>query len=369
MFGEIKRLWRDTDKFMLLIVTFACLFGIIAILSATRVYETNKFVIVQGAAFIAGIVAMFAVMVVDYNSYAAIAKHLYIVSAILLIIVLFVGTGGDQAGSQSWIRFAGVGVQPSEIVKILFIITFAAHLSAVEEYINSPLPLLGLLAHGGFLIFLVLLQPDYGTALVYMFIFICMLFSAKISYKYLIGAICAFLPVSTIMWLFVLKPYQKDRFFNFLNPERDMLGTGYQVVQSKVAIGSGGIVGKGLFHGALVQTGTLPASHTDFIFSSIAEEMGLVGCTIVIGFLFCIIYKCIHTAKTARTSMGSYICIGVAAMFIFHVYENVGMCMGLMPVTGIPLPFFSSGGSSLVTNLIAVGLVMNVWSRRKTVGF
>ena len=169
------------------------------------------------------------------------------------------------------------------IEQILFIITFSSHLSIVEEYVNSPFPLIGLLAHGGLLIFLILLQPDYGTALVYIFMFICMLFAAKLSYKYIIGAVCAFVPIGLIMWLFVLKPYQKNRFLDFLHPERDMTGSGYQVIQSKVAIGSGGIVGKGLFRGDLTQSGALPTSHTDFIYSAIAEELGFVGCILFIG--------------------------------------------------------------------------------------
>ena len=367
MLEEIKRLWSGADKLMLLVVTVAAVFGILAIASATRIYETNKYVFVQSGAFLFGIIAMFAVMIPDYNSFSAVAKYLYLLSVILLVIVLVAGVGSDEAGAQSWLRFGGIGIQPSEIVKILFLITFSCHLASVEDYVNSPFPLIGLLGHGGFLILLILFQPDYGTAMVYIFMFVCMLFAAKISYKYIIGAICAFVPVGLIMWFFVLMPYQKNRFLDFLHPERDMSGSGYQVIQSKVAIGSGGIMGKGMFHGTLTQSGALPASHTDFIYSAIAEEFGVVGCALVIGLLFVIIFKCLYTARTARTSTGKYICVGVAAMFIFHTYENVAMCMGLMPVTGIPLPFFSYGGSSMLANCIAIGLVMNVWSRRNTV--
>ena len=168
------------------------------------------------------------------------------------------------------------------------------------------------------------------------------------------------------MWFFVLKPYQKNRFLDFLHPERDMTGSGYQVVQSKVAIGSGGFTGKGMMHGNLTQSGSLPASHTDFIFSAAGEEFGFVGCALIIALLFVIIFKCFYTARRARTTQGAYMCVGVAAMLLFHVYENIAMCMGLMPVTGIPLPFFSYGGSSILSTLIAMGLVMNVWSRSGT---
>ena len=366
MVEEIKKLWNSCDKLMLLLICAASVFGIIIIASTTRIYETNKFVLVQSGAFVLGLIAMFVMMFPDYNSFSPVSKYLYIASVGFLVLVLIIGVGADEAGAQSWIRFAGIGVQPSEFVKILFIITFASHLSSVEDYVNSPFPLIGLMGHAGLLIGLILLQPDYGTALVYIFMTVCMLFVAKISYKYILGALCAFVPIGTLMWFFVLKPYQKNRFLDFLHPERDMSGSGYQVIQSKVALGSGGFTGKGIFQGSLTQSGALPASHTDFIFSATGEEFGFVGCSIVIGLLFVIIFKCLYTARRARTSMGSYMCVGVAAMLLFHVYENIAMCMGLMPVTGIPLPFFSYGGSSMLSTLIAMGLVMNVAARSGT---
>lgn len=366
MIDALKKLWQNTDKLMLLLICAASAFGIIIIASSTQIYETSRFVIVQSGAFVLGLAAMFVMMIPDYNSFSSVSKYLYGVSVAFLLLVLIIGVGADEAGAQSWIRFGSVGFQPSEFVKILFIITFSAHLSAVEDYINSPFPLAGLLVHAGFLIFLILLQPDYGTALVYIFMTICMLFTAKISYKYIIGATCAAVPICTIMWFFVLKPYQKNRFLDFLHPERDIVGSGYQVVQSKVAIGSGGFSGKGILSGTLTQSGTLPASHTDFIFSSAGEEFGFVGCLLIIVLLFAITFKCFYTARRARTSMGSYMCVGVASMLLFHIYENIAMCMGLMPVTGIPLPFFSYGGSSMLSTLVAMGLVMNVWSRPST---
>lgn len=366
MFEEIKKLWNSSDKLLLLLICAASVFGIIIIASTTTVYETNKFVIVQTGAFILGLIAMFGVMIPDYNSFSPFSKYFYAASVGLLLLVLVIGVGADEAGAQSWIRFAGIGIQPSEFVKILFIITFSCHLSSVEDYVNSPFPLIGLLSHAGLLIGLILLQPDYGTAMVYIFMTVCMLFAAKISYKYIIGAICAFIPIGTLMWFFVLKPYQKNRFLDFLHPERDITGSGYQVIQSKVAIGSGGFAGKGMLHGTLTQSGTLPASHTDFIFSATGEEFGFVGVALVIVLLFAIIFKCFYTARRSRTNTGSYMCVGVAAMLLFHVYENIAMCMGLMPVTGIPLPFFSYGGSSMLSTLIAMGLVMNVAARSGT---
>ena len=366
MIEEIKKLWQSADKLMLLLILAASVFGIIIIASTTQIYETSRFVIVQAGALVLGLIAMFATMIPDYNSFSPVSKYLYIASVAFLVSVLIIGVGADEAGAQSWIRFGPIGIQPSEFVKILFTISFSCHLASVEDYVNSPFPLAGLLAHAGFLIFLILLQPDYGTALVYIFMTICMLFAAKISYKYIISALCAALPVCAIMCFFVLKPYQKNRFLDFFSPGRDMTGSGYQVIQSKVAIGSGGFAGKGMLHGTLTQSGALPASHTDFIFSAAAEEFGFVGCAIIIGLLFVIIFKCLYTARRARTSLGSYMCVGVSAMLLFHVYENIAMCMGLMPVTGIPLPFFSYGGSSMVSTLIAMGLVMNVSARGNT---
>ncbi len=366
-----KKIIYSNIDYVLLVLTLICaIFGIIVISSATKTLPGNvKFVIIQSAALVIGIFAMWLVSFFEYEYYGDLSKYIYIACVFMLVIVLFLGTGREDTGSRSWIRFGPVGIQPSEIVKIGFIITFAKHLSSIGDDINNPLNVLKLLIHAGVLIGLIMLQPDFGTTVVFVCIFIGMIFAAGISYKYILSAIGALLIASPIAWFFLLKEYQKNRILVFLNPENDPLNAGYHVIQSKISIGSGQIIGKGLFHGTQTQLGYLPARHTDFIFAVIGEELGLIGCVIVIALLVTLTIRCLSISKIARNDFSSYICVGVASMFIAHIFENIGMCIGLMPVTGIPLPFFSYGGSSLITNMVAIGLVLNVYMRRKPINF
>lgn len=369
MFQELKKVVKAVDKWFLLIAFAAAVFGLVVVSSATRSLDGGtRTALIQLCAFLIGVVGMVAVMVLDYESFGHKTTLLYAVNIFLLALVLILGVGED-IGGKSWIRIGPVGLQPSELVKIGFILTFAKHLEKVQDDMNRFIPFLGLFLHAAILIGLVLLQPDYGTAMVYMFIFICMVFSAGLHYRYFAVAAGGFLVFAPIAWFFILKPYQKLRFLTFFNPEYDPSGSGYQVLQSKLAIGSGEWIGKGLYQGPQTQLNILPAKETDFIFAVIGEEFGFVGCIAVVLALFFLIFRCIYIAREAKSDFGKYICIGIAAMFLFQVFENIGMCMGIMPVTGIPLPFFSAGGSSILTTMLSVGLVMNVWSRRKTLNF
>jgi len=210
---------------------------------------------------------------------------------------------------------------------------------------------------------LVALQPDLGTALTYLPALAVGLFIRGVRPAVLISLILGFVLVLPISWL-VLKPYQKERILTFLDPDRDPLGKGYQVTQSKIAIGSGGLIGKGVFNGSQNRLGFLPTRHTDFIFSVVGEELGFVGVIGTLGLLAFIIFRSIHNAQTARDSLGLFIVMGVVGIYFFHVIVNVGMVIGFMPTTGIPLPFMSYGGSSVLTAFIALGLVLNVRRRR-----
>lgn len=369
MWQEIKKVFGSVDKVLLCTVIALSVIGFIAISSATRAMNGGaKYVLVQAAAFVIGSVVMLIMAALDYESFGNKTKVLYTINILLLAIVFFLGTGED-VGTKGWIRFGGIGIQPSELVKIGFVLTFAKHLERDESDINSFVPFVGMLLHAGILIGMVLLQPDYGTAMVYMFMFICMIFVAGIHYRIIFGAAGIFAAFAPIAWFFILRPYQKNRFLTFLYPERDPANAGYQVMQSKIAIGSGEFSGRGLFQGSQTQLGILPAKHTDFIYGVIGEEMGFIGAFLVVALLFLLIIKCFSVAGNARTAYGKYICIGIGAMFLFQTFENIGMCMGVMPVTGIPLPFLSYGGSSLVTNLIAVGVVMSVSARKKIINF
>ena len=205
-----------------------------------------------------------------------------------------------------------------------------------------------------------MLQPDLGSVLVFIFMFAVLLFTAKLSYKYILPVLALAIISVPLAYKYVLSDYQQQRINVFLNPDLDPLNRGYNVIQSKLAVGSGQVWGEGFLKGIQNRMGFLPAKYTDFIFSTISEEWGFIGSVLLVFALFLLVYKCFKVAQRADNLYGKYIATGVGAMFLFHLFENVGMCIGLTPVTGIPLPFISYGGSSLITNMLAVGLVMSV---------
>ena len=348
------------DWFLLILTLLLAVFGIVAIYSATRTLGTNLNVIVQTVSLVIGAALAVLVCFFDYEQFKNLIKPIYIFCIAILILVLIIGTGEGEWGARSWIRIGSVGIQPAEIAKICFIITFSYHLWVVETKINKPLIILGLILHLAIIVGLIMLQPDLGSVLVFMFMFFVMLFVAKISYKYIIPVTALGVISVPIAYAYVLSDYQRQRIDVFLNPEIDPTGGGWHVIQSKIAVGAGQVWGSGYLKGIQNQMGWLPTPYTDFIFSTISEEWGFVGAALLVVALFVLIYKCFKIAQRADNTFGRYICTGVGAMFLFHVFENVGMCIGLVPVTGIPLPFITYGGSSLLTNLVAVGLVMSV---------
>ncbi len=357
--------------YILVCITLSCvLFGIFAINTAVKSFDNgNSFVLIQSAGAILGLIAAFFVASIDYNNLGNYNKLIYALCVLALIAVLLVGTGREDTGSKSWIRFGPIGVQPSEFVKIGYIITFSKAVTSYGENLNKPKNIFKLLIHTAVFLMLILLQPDFGTMMVFLVIFAGILFVAKISWKYIAGTAVFIAASVPLIWNFLLADYQKNRIRVLFDPESDPLAAGYHVMQSKIAIGSGGVFGKGIGQGSQTQFGYLPAKHTDFIFSVIGEEMGLIGCLICALLLFALVIKCFHIATNSSNKFGSYLCVGVACMFLAHTFENIGMCIGLMPVTGIPLPFFSYGGSSIVTNLIAIGLVLGVRMRKDEVNF
>ncbi len=285
----------------------------------------------------------------------------------LLVLVLAIGKLTN--GTQGWIVLGPITVQPSEIAKICFIITLSIHISKKYDSINDKKTLLGLLVHLSLYVVPVILQPDFGTAMVFVVIFVFELLFAGIRKKYIlgVGGICAV--IAPVIWLF-LKEYQQNRIISLFFPENDPTGSGYHVLQSELAIGSGMIWGRGYMQGPQTQNGYLPEKQTDFIYSVIGEEFGLIGALFVAALLLVIVYRCFDNARScSHDTFGEMICIGVGSMLFFHVLENIGMCLGFMPITGIPLPFISYGGSNLVTCFIAVGLVQNVRMRRRATKF
>ncbi len=362
-----QNILKNFDFVLLFLSVAAAVFGIVMISSATEF--PVKYVIVQSLALILGLAAIFFLMIIDYEYLAKMSKYLYGISILLLILVLIPGIGVEENGARSWFNLGFVNVQPAEFAKLFFIITFSRHIAKTEMLLNRPKNVLMLSVHLGILAVLILLQPDFGTAMVFFCMAFVMLFAAGLAWKYIVALFGMAAVAAPLAWFFVLKDYQKDRILTLFNPESDPMGSGYHVVHSKITVGSGQAFGTGLFNGASQYNNFLPERHTDFIYSVICEELGFIGALTVIALLVAIIVRCVHIGVNARNDLGKYICIGVAAMFAFHLIENVGMCIGIMPVTGIPLPFFSYGGSSMLTNMIAIGLVMNVKYRSKAINF
>ncbi len=350
----------EFDWVLFVLPILLSVFGIICIYSATRTLNTNTNVIVQSGSFVIGTAVMLLTCFFDYEQFKNLIKPIFAFAVGILILVLLIGIGGEEVGATSWIRFGAIGIQPSEIAKICFIITFSYHLSLVDHKINKLLTLLGLLLHLGVIVALIMLQPDMGSTMVFLFMFICLLFVAKLSYKYILPIGAAGIASLPLIYKYVLSDYQRDRIQVFFNPEIEPLGRGYHVIQSKIAVGSGQLWGQGYLEGMQNQMGYLPTRHTDFIFSVISEEFGFIGASLLVFALFFLIYRCFRVAQKADNTFGRYICVGVGAMLLFHTFENIGMCIGLMPVTGIPLPFVSYGGTAMLTNMAAIGLVMSV---------
>jgi rod shape determining protein RodA len=212
---------------------------------------------------------------------------------------------------------------------------------------------------------LVVAEKDFGTVLVYMFMFFVLIFICGLPYKYIITMLGTFILSTPLIWFFVLNDKRRNRILVFLDPELDPLGAGFNVIRSKMAIGSGQVYGKGIFKGIQAQNGTVPVSESDFIFSVVGEELGFIGAVIII-LLFCfILIRCIYIAKNARDSYGMFVIVGITSMWAFHAIENIGLSIGVLPCTGIPLPFVSTGGSYMLTSFIAVGIVLSISMRRK----
>ena len=260
-----------------------------------------------------------------------------------------------------------MSLQPSEFTKIILILTMSKFIDYFKnkETLNKPLNILLLFFIVALPTFLIILQPDYGTAMVILVMTAMMLFVGGIKWRYIIGALLAVIIIIPVAYNFILPQHAKSRIEVFLNPELDPRGAGYNIIQSKLAVGSGQLWGMGLLNGNQTQLGILPMKTTDFIYPVISEEMGFVFSTLVIVLFIILLIRIINISKTAKDTYGCLICIGVFAMIFAHFVENIGMSMGLLPITGIPLPFISYGGSSMLTNMIAMGLVMSVACRRK----
>ncbi len=319
-----------------------------------------------------GIVAAIVISTIDYKDFKTLGIALYLGSIALLVLVLIVGR--ERHGTMGWIEVPIIGsFQPSELSKVAYVVIVPLFFERLKEGKDIAKNVVKLVIYALLPIALVLLQPDVGTAMVFVFALVVLLFIYGIPYRYFLIAIGVFAAAAPVIWLYVL-PMKKfdhirNRILAFIFPENDLLGSGLQVYRSKVTIGSGQIFGKGIFHGLREGPTSsmfkVPENETDFIFSVIGEEMGFVGSVIFLLIVFFLLFRIIQVSLTARDPYGSYMAICVAAILGFHFIENIGMCIGVMPVTGIPLPFVSQGNSSLIANYLNIGIVLSISMRRR----
>jgi len=352
---------KKIDKVLVFAVALLIVLGLITIFSISYSGDEMNFLNFKKQLLFAiiGFAAMFFAASVDYRMLKNYSGALYAVILVLLAAVLILGK--VTRGTVGWFDLGIFSIQPAEFAKIGIIIVLAKYLSGVGNYYNIVKKILASGMTTGALVFLILLQPDLGSSLVVLFIWFGLLCVFGLNMKQILLFCLMGVIVCVAGWTYVLEDYQKDRIYTFLNPQSDPLGSGYNVLQSTIAIGSGNVWGKGLGHGSQSQLNFLPEKHTDFIFAVIAEEMGLIGGALVIMLFALIFYRLLAIANEAQDNFGKLISLGALFMLLFHVIVNIGMNMGIMPVTGIPLPFVSSGGSSLIAFMIIIGVVQSVY--------
>lgn len=356
---------RDFDWTLLGFVLVLSIISVLEIYSATLHTKFIGFYRQQILWLVGGLVAMFALSLIDYHRLLEIIHWIYGFCLVSLIAVLTVGT--KVLGARRWIKLpGGIHFQPSEWVKLVLILAVARYFVGLSGRRLTWTDIFKAMAMVGIPMLLVLKQPDLGTALTYSPILLVGLFLGGIDWRK--GAILVLSGLLLVGIAFsssrILKPYQKQRLTSFINPGSDPKGSGYQILQSKIAVGDGGVFGRGATKGTQTQGDFLPIPYTDFIFAAFAEEHGFIGAVIVLLIYFLILMRLIQNAQTAADLPGTFLVMGVVAVLIFQIAVNVGMVIGLMPVTGIPLPLMSYGGSSVLFTFLALGMVMNVRMNR-----
>ena len=377
---NIKRL-KLVDKYFLLVLTAILILGLVALSSAGRGINSDAFFYLKKQAVFLSMGIILAVLIIrfDYTQLEKYSRFLYAVSLLILVVVLVFGQ--QVRGTTGWIGFGSLpALQPAEFTKVLLIVTFADFLSRRKGELNTLSQIIPCFVYMGVPFALIMMQPDLGTALVYIAVTVIMMYIAganpRLLNRIIVGSV---LLVAVMLFLHFklnmplpLGDYQIQRLTVFVDPYLDGQGgrgAGWNTIQSLVAIGSGGWTGKGLNNGSQVQLNFLPEHHTDFIYAVIGEELGFVGAALVIILYGILLIRSVFISYEARELNGTLIVTGITAMWLFHIFENIGMSIGIMPITGIPLPFLSYGGSSMITNLIGVGLILSVNIRGKKIVF
>ncbi len=356
--------WRHIDLSLCGLVVLTAVFGSLMVYSATSHSDTPNAFIERHLLFvILGMCAMAAATAIDYEKLRDWSRLIYVVAVAGLALVL-TPLGGVHKGIRAWFDIGPIQVQPSELAKIAVIIALASYLGTVADGLGVR-QLAVALAVLAVPMGLILLQPDLGTDLVFLMMGAAVLIVAGFPARYLVAlGVVGVLAVGGILTSDTLDQYQKDRLTSFINPDASSSGATYNVEQAQIAISAGGLVGQGYRDGKQTKGGFVPEQETDFIFTVSGEELGFVGSAFLLLLEAGIVWRIWRTATMARDQVGLLICVGVMAVFVFHIFQNVGMNLGIMPVTGIPLPFVSYGGSATIMMFVGLGLVMNVHMRR-----
>jgi rod shape determining protein RodA len=361
------------DHILIITAIIISLFGAINIYSATIGKNTaSNYFILQSMWLVVGLVVMYIVTRIDYVIIASHISIVYWASVLLLIYTDF--TAQVVNGASSWINIGSRGIQPSEFAKIAMLILVAKIIDEFEGDINNIKNLSKVLIYAAIPMILIVIQPDMGMTMITFFIMLGVVFIAGLNTKVILGGLGGLATMIILVWQTGLLPeYWKTRLTIFLHPESDELGAGLQLIQSQIGIGSGQIFGEGSKFG--VQSGNgfvsqfVPESHTDFIFAVVGEKWGFIGAVFLMLLYIILVYRMVVIAKNSKDILGKIIVVGIMSSTVFSIFQNVGMTIGIMPITGITLPFMSYGGSSMLTNFISLGLVLNVGMRKKKINF
>ncbi len=357
-----RRSIHNVDWLLAFSVLALASIGVGMVYSATSEGPLSGLAARQAAYLLAGFAVMVLVMAIDYHTLAELSYVFYAATLLALVYLLFFGRA--IANTRGWVELGPVNFQPAEAAKVTTLLALSVFMSRRRTAGLGFTNMVSILGIVGIPVLLIARQPDLGTALTFLPLVAVAAFLGGIRVRTIL--ILALIPILALplIWNHYLQGRQKVLVVTFLDPTSDPRGVGYQVIQSKIAVGSGGLTGKGFLEGTQGQLKFLPAQHTDFIFALLAEERGFLGSLVVLSLYFIVIYRCIAIARTARDRLGVFLAMGMVALFACQGLINVGVVLGLMPTTGVPLPLMSYGGSSLISTMAGMGLVLNVWMRR-----
>lgn len=361
---KIKEITQKGDMVLLALCVITTIFGIVMIYAATAGGDNARYIIIQTGCLFAGIIIYFALTVFDIEILAGQRTMLFIFNTLFIGMLLVFGIEGDT-GNKSWLRFPFLpfNIQPAELCKITYIIILAKTMSIHQNHVSSPKCVLQLAFHMLFIVGLIIvISRDTGVALIFIFIFLIMAFVGGVSGWWFLAGIGAFAVAAPTLWSTVMRSDQKNRILALYDSSIDPNGLTvmWQTNQNLKTLRNGGLTGQGLFNGTMTNSGAIPARHTDSIFSTIGEQLGMIGSVVVLLLLLAIVVRIIYVGIKSPDYMNRLICIGIASMLLFQILINVGVCLGLLPVIGLALPFVSYGGSSIITSFIAMGIVSGI---------